>query len=174
MMEVMAVQVIAPSFVRYMTMIATGPRIDPHKLYTKEELEVLLPASLLRLIMPKAATIDGLFFGQQLDDLILAVFGEASSQDRRMFSSTSDTNKTYLTIAQVAEILKSSPREVTRLVDSGKLRALDLNEGMGKKKRQLRFRPEWIEDLEARMAVQPEEQPKPKFRLPATHSNQKK
>lgn len=167
MMEVMAAKAVAPSFARYLTMTAIGPRIDPHKFYTKEELEELLPATLLRLIIPKTTSIDGLFSGRQVGDLIEDVFKEAALKPERSSSRTTPERKLYLTVTQVAEILNSSSREITRLVDAGKLRAVDLNEGMGKRKRALRFRREWIDELEVRMAVQPEKQAKSKFRFSA-------
>lgn len=154
-------------------MNATGPTIDPHKLYTREELEELLPATLLRLITPQTTSIDGLLYGRHVGDLIEDVFKEAAPKPERSSTRTTPERKMYLTVAQVAEILKSSSREITRLVDAGKLRAFDLNEGMGKKKRALRFRREWIDDLEALMAVQPEEQPHAKFRF-TTNGNPRK
>lgn len=154
-------------------MIATGPRIDPHKLYTQEELKALLPASLLRLIIRQAATIDDLYSGRQVGSLVEDVFKETPRWEQRSPSTTSAVKTTYLTVTQVAEILNSSPREVTRLVDSGKLRAIDLNEGQGKKKRQLRFRLEWVEELDARLALRAIELPKAKFRIPASRSSQK-
>ena len=174
MMEVMAAKAVASSFARYVTMTAIGPRIDPHKLYTREELEELLPAGLLRLIIRQAATIDGLLSGRHVGDLIEDVFKQAALKPERSSSRTTTESMMYLTVAQVAEILSSSPREITRRVDAGKLRALDLNEGMGKKKRALRFRREWIEALEARMAVQPEEQPQAKFRFSTNGISQKR
>ena len=155
-------------------MFAAGPRIDPHKLYTIEELRDFLPASLLRSIIAKAAAIDGLFSGRQVGDLVEAVFREASHGMERSASSTSGEKRTYLTIAEVAEILHSSPREVTRLVDVGKLKAIDLNEGQGKKKRQLRFRREWIQELEDRLVLRPDEQPKPRFGFSAKGFSRKK
>jgi hypothetical protein len=154
-------------------MISIGPRIDPHKLYTREETEGLLPATLLRLIIQKITLIDGLFSGRQIGDLIEDVFREASHGQKRSSSRTTSDKNIYLTVAHVAELLNSSPREITRLVDAGKLRAIDLNDGMGKKKRALRFRREWIEEMEARLMTEPERQLKPKFRLPATHSHHK-
>jgi excisionase family DNA binding protein len=173
-MEVIAATAIAPLSARYMSMISTGPRIDPHRLYTKEELAELLPATLLRLIISKTTSIDGLYSGRQVGDLIEDVFKEASLNPGRSSSRSTPEKEMYLTVAQVAEILNSSSREITRLVDAGKLRALDLNEGRGKKKRALRIRREWIEELEARLITNPEEQPKPKFVFAATRAHQKK
>lgn len=174
MMEVMAAKAVTPSFARYRTMIANGPRIDPYKLFTREELEDLLPPSLFQVIIRRAATIDGLLSGRQVGSLIEEVFQEASRGEERSPSMKTHQKKTYLTVAEVGEILSLSSREVTRLVDGGQLCAIDLNEGQGKKKRALRIRGEWIEELEARLITKPEEQPKSKFRLPATRAHQKK
>ncbi|MCB2156061.1 helix-turn-helix domain-containing protein [bacterium] len=165
MMDVVAAKAIAPSITRYLTMIASGPRIDPHKLYTRDELEELLPATLLRLIIPKTTSIDGLFSGRQVDNLVQGLYDEASCGEQRAHRTTSDEKSAYLTRSQVAEILKSSPKEVTKMVEAGKLQAIDLNQGMGKKKRALRFLREWVEDLEARQATSSEVQPKSKFRF---------
>lgn len=173
-MVVMVLQAIPHSHARCQTMTTTGPRIDPQQLYTREELGELLPASLLRIIILKATKIEGLYSGHQVGKLILKAYEEGSGGDESGQSATSSVKSMYLTIAQVARILNSSAREVTRLVDAGKLMAMDLNEGMGKKKRALRFRREWIDDLEALMAVQPEEQPQAKFRFSTNGISRKK
>lgn len=52
----------------------------------------------------------------------------------------------YLTIKQVAEILKISTRKVTRLIEEGLLNAKDL--GMGKERRIYRVKREDIDKID--------------------------
>lgn len=62
---------------------------------------------------------------------------------------------TYLTVDEVMERLNVSKSMVNRLIDEGRLPALDLNAGRGKKQRKLRVCEADLEKFIANGAVTP-------------------